>query len=299
MTTAPTNSTTSEQSIPWGLDSEYGVLTDVLLGPPDNLTIAPVSAFSRRAIAAGKTINNQQANRQHAEMVRAYKDAGVRVHFVPTDSTQTHQIYARDPSVMTPFGAVITKMANPIRTDEHDSCERFYEQAGIPIWNRVSAGTLEGGDFAVVEPGHVIIGYSEDRTQKAAAEEVTRWFNGEGWDVRLIENDADNLHIDMVFAMLADKLAAVCVEAAHPSLLEWLNERRIRYIDVDYNTMLAVGCNVVALGDERVLLSAVSTELIAACKAEGLAVTALDISAITPVGGGLHCMCQAIRRQPA
>ena len=299
MTTTPPNSTIAEQSIPWGLDSEYGVLTDVLLGPPNHLTIAPVSAFSRRAIAAGKSIDNQQADRQHAEMVRAYEDAGVRVHFVPTDSTLKHQIYARDPSVMTPFGAVITKMANPIRTGEHEPCEHFYGEAGIPIWNRVSAGTLEGGDFAVVEPGHVVIGYSEDRTQKAAANEVAGWFNEKDWEVRLIENDADNLHIDMVFAMLAEKLAAVCVEAAHPSLLEWLDDRGIRYINVDYDAMLAVGCNVVALGNDRVLLSAASTDLIAACKAEGLTVTALDISAITPVGGGLHCMCQAIRRLPA
>ena len=299
MTTDQLNSTTEARVIPWGLDSEYGVLTDVLVGPPDNLTIAPVSAFSRRAIAAGKSIDNRLANQQHEEMVRAYEDAGVRVHAVPTDPNSKHQIYARDPSVMTPFGAVITKMANPIRTGEHEPCERFYEDAGIPVWNRISAGTLEGGDLAVVEPGHVVIGFSEDRTKKAAGEEVQGWFQDKGWEVRLIENDADNLHIDMVFAMLAEKLAAVCVEAAHPSLLEWLKERRIRYIDVSYDDMLAVGCNVVALGDERVLLSAASTALAAACKAEGLSVTALDISAITPVGGGLHCMCQAIRRLPA
>ena len=299
MTTDQGKSTAARLSTPWGLDSEYGVLTDVLLGPPEHLSLAPVSAFSRRAIAAGKSIDNQLANRQHQEMVDAYQSANVRVHYVPTDPTLKHQIYARDPSVMTPFGAIITKMANPIRTGEHEPCERFYEQAGIPVWNRVTAGTLEGGDLAVVEPGHVLIGYSEDRTKKAAADEVRGWFNDEGWEAQPIENNADNLHIDMVFAMLAEKLAAVCVEAAHPSLIDWLKERRIRYIDVAYDCMLAVGCNVVALGEERVFLPATNTPLANACRAEGLSVTTLDISAITPVGGGLHCMCQAIRRRPA
>ena len=286
-------------SIAWGIDSEYGVLTDVLLGPPDNLTIEPVSAFSRRAIAEGKKIDQAKAKHQHAQMVAAYEAAGVNVHLVPKDDRLKHQIYARDPSVMTPFGPIITQMANPIRVNEGGPCEMFYETAGIPIWGRVTAGTLEGGDFMVVEPGHALIGYSEDRTKIAAAEQVKSWFNAEGWEVFLAPNDADNLHIDMVFSMLAEKLACVCIEATHPSLIQWLKDRKIRMIDVSMEDMLNVGCNVVSLGDERVLLPETNTALAKACEAEGLHVTSLDISAITPVGGGLHCMCQALRRSPA
>ena len=286
-------------SINWGIDSEYGVLTDVLLGPPDNLQIEPVSAFSRRAIAEGKTIDRAKAKEQHAMMVAAYEAAGVSVHSVPVAPHLKQQIYARDPSVMTPYGAIITRMANPFRVEEGGPCEMFYESAGIPIWNRITDGTLEGGDFMVVEPGHALIGYSEDRTTIAAAEQVKAWFNAEGWEVFLASNDADNLHIDMVFSMLAEKLACVCIEATHPSLIDWLNDRQIRMIDVSKEDMLNVGCNVVSLGAERVLLPETNVALAEACRAEGLEVTPLDISAITPVGGGLHCMCQAIRRLPA
>ena len=51
-------------SIPWGVDSEYGVLTDVLLGPPDHLALAPVSAFLAAGDRAGK--NHRQRSRQPA-----------------------------------------------------------------------------------------------------------------------------------------------------------------------------------------------------------------------------------------
>ena len=232
-------------------------------------------------------------------MVCAYEEANVKVHYVKTDPSLKQQIYARDPSVMTPFGPMITKMANPFRTGEHKPCEVFYESAGIPIWNRVTAGTLEGGDLAVIEPGQVVIGCSEERTQKAAVDQVKVWFNEKGWEVTLIENHADNLHIDMVFVMLAEKLAAVCLDAVHPALLDWLNNRNIRIIDVSHEDMLNVGCNVVALGNDRVMLPASNSTLAAACLAEGLEVISLDISAITPAGGGLHCLCQALRRLPA
>ena len=38
---------------PWGVDSEYGHLLDVLLCPPDNFHWLPASAISRATLAAG------------------------------------------------------------------------------------------------------------------------------------------------------------------------------------------------------------------------------------------------------
>jgi N-dimethylarginine dimethylaminohydrolase len=76
----------------------------------------------------------------------------------------------------------------------------------------------------------------------------------------------------------------------------WLESRQIRVIPVPYSDAMQLGCNVVALGDERVLVPASSKNLIAACRAEGLEVFAPDVSMIGNGGGAVHCMCQPLRR---
>ena len=68
------------------------------------------------------------------------------------------QVYSRDSSVMTPYGAVITAMANWWRRGENYAAIRTYERLGIPIYDMVTAGTFEGGDFNVIEEGCVLIG---------------------------------------------------------------------------------------------------------------------------------------------
>jgi N-dimethylarginine dimethylaminohydrolase len=83
-----------------------------------------------------------------------------------------------------------------------------------------------------------------------------------------------------------------------PELVAWLKGQGIRVIAVPYADAMQLGCNVVALGDERVLVPASSKNLIAACRSEGLTVFAPDVSMIGNGGGAVHCMCQALRRDP-
>jgi N-dimethylarginine dimethylaminohydrolase len=76
----------------------------------------------------------------------------------------------------------------------------------------------------------------------------------------------------------------------------WLQSKRIRIVPVTYADAMQLGTNVVALGNERVLVPASSRNLIAACRAEGLTVYDPDVSMIGNGGGAVHCMCQALRR---
>jgi N-dimethylarginine dimethylaminohydrolase len=100
-------------------------------------------------------------------------------------------------------------------------------------------------------------------------------------------------------AMLAEKLAAVCTQAVDPELLAFFKRRNIEIIDISFSQLGQLGVNVVALGNERVILPSESRELKEKCRAHGLEVFDPDISMITPAGGGIHCMCQALKRDPA
>jgi N-dimethylarginine dimethylaminohydrolase len=281
----------------WGIDSEYGRLRDVLIGPIDHYSWqASSNSVSQRAARVGLRFDAEVARHQYQEMIAAYEDAGVQVHTLPAQKELPYQLFARDSSVMTPWGAIIMQLHKPFRRGEYVSCLRFYLVAGIPIYDMVSAGNVEGGDFMVLKPGVALCGFSGERSIEPAVRQIQRWFEAEGWEFYTYAFDSHFLHLDVQMGMVAENLAVVCVEAVEPELVTWLRSKGIRIIDVPYGDAMQLGCNVVALGDERVLVPASSKNLTAACRAEGLKVYDPDVSMIGNGGGAVHCMCQALRR---
>ena len=288
-----------EPAAPWGADSEYGTLRDVLLCRPDHFRWLPTSSISKATLAAGLTFDHDLAMRQHAEMVDAYRDAGVNVHFLEPDPALPYQVYARDSSFMTPHGAVVTQMHQWWRRGEYAPVIRFYQEAGIPIWRMITASAFEGGDFDVIEPGCVLIGYCGERTQEPAARQVAEWVSAEGWEVRLQPIAEHYVHIDLMVCMLAPKLAAVCPDTTDDAVLDWLRGKGIELVPVSYRDTMKLGCNVVALGNDRVISTSESTDLNARLRALGFTVYDPDVTMFTLGGGGVHCMCQSLRRDPA
>jgi N-dimethylarginine dimethylaminohydrolase len=282
----------------WGLDSEYGRLRDVLIGPVDHFSWQGGNAVAQRSERVGLRFDFAAAKAQYGEMLDAYRQAGVNIHTLRPSPELPYQIFARDSSVMTPWGAVIMQLQKPYRRGEYAECLRFYLQAGIPIYDLVTAGNVEGGDFMVLKPGVAACGYSGERSIEPAVRQLESWFQAEGWEFHTYAFDSHFLHLDVQMGMLAENLAVVCVEAVEPELVTWLQARGIRVIPVPYSDAMQLGCNVVALGAERVLVPASSKNLIAACRAEGLTVYAPDVSMIGNGGGAVHCMCQALHRDP-
>jgi N-dimethylarginine dimethylaminohydrolase len=284
----------------WGASSDYGTLRSVLLGPIDNYRWLRTSSLSKKTLRRGTVFEPHVAQAQHAEMVDAYRSAGVDVHTLIPDPELPYQVYARDSSVMTPYGAIITNMSQFWRRGENFRAIETYQSLGIPIYDFVTAGHFEGGDFNVIEPGCVLIGWEgeEGRSQEQAAQQIKRWMEAEGWEVMLADIDPYYVHIDLMVVMLAPKLAAVCIECTDPVIVDWLRAKNIEIVPVPFRETMALGCNVVALGDDRVLLPAGSKTLKEALRARGFTIYDPELSMITQGGGGVHCMCQSLVRDP-
>jgi len=285
----------------WGFDSEYGVLRDVLLGPIEHYRWLETSSVSKKTLRRNTPFDADVAQTQHREMISAYESAGVRCHFHSADPALPYQVFARDSSVMTPFGAIITAMANWWRRGENYRAIETYQRLGIPIYDFITAGSFEGGDFNVIEPGVVLIGWEGDegRSQKQSAEQLKSWFEAEGWEVKLTDIDPFYVHIDLMVVMLAHKLAAVCLDSTDPDVISWLRAKDIEIVSVPFQDTISLGCNVVSLGNDRILLPEHSQVLKEKARALGLQVYDPDMSMITPGGGGVHCMCQSLRRDPS
>src|ERR1035438_14185 len=102
----------------WGFRNETDPLTDVLLGPADHLRHMATSSLSRKTLREHPA-DIRAAQAQHQELQSAYAHFGVRIHWHLPEPELPMQVYSRDSSVMTPYGAIITAMANWWRRGEN------------------------------------------------------------------------------------------------------------------------------------------------------------------------------------
>jgi N-dimethylarginine dimethylaminohydrolase len=290
-------STAADEQPPWGVDSEYARLLDVLLCPPDNFRWLPTSAISKSTLASERSFDSALALRQHAEMVSAYESAGIRCHFLEPDPNLPYQVFARDSSITTPEGAIVTQLHQSWRRGEYAPVIRFYRAAGIPVHEMITAGALEGGDVIVVEPGRMLIGNGEERTEIAAAEQLAGWMRRLGWEVRIEAIPSQFVHVDVLVSILAPKLAAVCTDVAGTGLVRWLEGAGFEILEVPVAEAFALGVNAISLGDDRALSAEFSKGLNEQLRARGIEVYDPDISMFTLGGGGAHCLGQALRRE--
>jgi N-dimethylarginine dimethylaminohydrolase len=280
----------------WGFSNETDQLTDVLLGPPDHLRHLATSSLSRKHLRSAPA-NIPTAQRQHRALVEAYLQFGVRMQMHEAARELPMQVYARDSSVMTPFGAIITSMADWWRRGENFAAIRTYERLGIPIYDMVTAGTFEGGDFCIIEEGCVLIGCGGARTQEEGARQVESWFKKEGWETRIAFFDEYYVHVDLMVVPVAKKLTAACVTCLEPAIVQWLEAKGHEIIDVPFQDTMELGCNFMSLGDKRVIVPASSRILSRELRKRQFEIAEVDMSEISKTGGGIHCMAQSLRRR--
>ena len=287
----------------WGLDNDYGRLHDVLLGQPLYYRWAEAGPIIQRTLEnqarTGVAFNLQTAMAQHADMVRIYEDAGVTCHYLEADEALHRNFFARDSSAMTPWGALICHMQLKCRRADYVTAIKFYQDNDIPIWNYATAGHFEGGDFVILEPGTVLIGYCGERSERAGAEQVAAWVRDEGWEAQVAPISREFVHMDGLVVPLAPKLLVACLDALEGWLVAWLREKGFDFVDVGYAEARNLGVNLVALGEDRVLSMKGSSELNQKLRALGFEVFDPDMSMFTLGGGGVHCLSQALRRESA
>jgi N-dimethylarginine dimethylaminohydrolase len=287
----------------WGIDNDYRPLRDVLLGRPDYFRWVEAGPLIGRTLLnahkTGAKFDLQTAMAQHAEMVSIYEENGVACHYLDADPVLHRNFFARDSSAMTPWGALICHMQLKVRRADYVTAIRFYQSRDIPIWQYATAGHFEGGDFVILEPGRVLIGYSGERSEQAGSEQIAEFVREQGWDAVTAPISREFVHMDGLVVPLAEKLLVACLDALEPWLIDQLRSWDFDFVDVPYREAKNLGVNLVALGDGKVLSMKGASELNDKMRALGFEVYDPDMSMFTLGGGGVHCLCQALRRDPA
>ena len=285
----------------WGINNDYAQLHDVLLGKPEFYRWVEAGPLIGRTLAnahkTGAAFDLQLAMSQHAKMVSIYQDAGVRCHYLEADEVLHRNFFARDSSAMTPWGALICHMQLKCRRADYVSVIKFYQQHGIPIWNYATAGHFEGGDFVILEPGKVLIGYCGERSEKEGSEQVAAFVRKEGWEAVTAPISREFVHMDGLVVPLAEKLLVACIDALEPWVVQQLRDWGFSFVDVPYREAKNLGVNLVALGNGKVLSMKGADELNGKMRTLGFEVFEPDMSMFTLGGGGVHCLAQALYRE--
>ncbi len=283
----------------WSVTSETGVLRDVLLCRPDYYEWIPTNDIARRSLDQGKRANPQTLMAQYSEMESALDTAGVKRHYLTPVEGLSYQIYTRDSSQMTPWGVMLTQMERPQRRGELGAILSFYQSIGCPVWKVASHGNVEGGDIHVIGRNLMAVGYSGGRTEKSGAEQLVGWFREQGWDAIAVPFAEHFLHLDVIFCMLNQETAIACTDVLDDAFLAWLAGHKIKVIPVSYKeAMHHMACNVLALGNDRIISPKHCKRANEALRAEGFEVLDPNLDQFATGGGSIHCMTMPLRRDP-
>ena len=284
----------------WGADSETGVLRDVLLGPPENFRWLPTSAISKATLESGAQLR-RRARPEPAP--RAGLDLRVRRGRRSTrlepDPALPYQVFARDSSVMTPQGAVVTQLKQQWRRGEYAPVIRFYEANEIPIARMITAGAIEGGDVTIVEPG-----VHADRQRRGADRDAgARASSPAGWRPRAGRCGSSRSRASSSTSTCSSRSwrRSWPPSASSRRPAGWspgCADKGFEILEVSTADAFKLGVNAISLGDERVISTAGSAKLNEQMRSLGLEVFDPDLSMFTRGGGGAHCLAQALDRDP-
>jgi len=280
----------------WSIDSETGRLRDVLLCCPDHYHWIPTNAIACHTLGSAIPFDHRKAVAQYGELVAALEQSGVTCHYVTPEAHLSYQVYTRDSSQTLLWGVLLTQLSLPERRGEVAGVLRFHASHG-GFWNYASAGSIEGGDIHLIRPGLAVIGWSGVRTTESGAAQLAGWLRAEGWEVRIEPFAEHFLHLDVLFCMATDRLAVLCREVLGDGFVAWLAGHGIRSVEASYAEVMAMSCNLLALGDDRVVSPLHSTRINQALRAEGIQVLDPELDHFARGGGSVHCLTMPLARE--
>jgi len=244
-----------------------------------------------------------RAKGEHAAFVALLEEAGVEVLSLPEgEATTLDSIYAHDPGLVTEAGVVVFNLGKPQRRGEGPALRAALAAWGVPVLGEVTApATAEGGDMLWVDRRTLVAGRSY-RTNAAGVARVRELLSPLG--VEVIEaglpswnGPLDLIHLLSLVSPVADDLALVYRPLLPIPLLELLEGRGFRLLDVPAEEFPLMGPNVLALAPRRVVMLQglpKTRELLEAAGCEGMEYAGDEIS--RKGNGGPTCLTRPLLR---
>jgi N-dimethylarginine dimethylaminohydrolase len=275
--------------------NSHGPLRKVLLCPPDYYHELEISEIAHRTVEDGEGVDLEKAKTMHHELAETFAEAGVAVEWERPHPDHVWQVYTRDFGVNTPAGVLIGKYRYEPRWGDEEFAIEALETLGVTVVGRVGRGAVEGGDCWLLDETTLAIG-AGNRSTLEGIQNAAEILKPHGIDVVPVEFLAQWNHLDMIFAVVAEKLALFSPDGVPGTYARFLKDRGWRLLPVPEEQVMHTGCNVFALGEGRVLSFAQNGSVNELLRAEGFTVLAPSLGEFTKMGGGPHCLTFELQR---
>jgi N-dimethylarginine dimethylaminohydrolase len=199
------------------------------------------------------------ARAQHAELCRELKAAGAEVlELPPATELSLDAVYAHDASLATDFGLIVMRPGKANRVGEGPNQARFCETQHIPALGAIAApGTTEAGDIVWLDSSTLLIGHGY-RTNAAGIQQIRVMLAPKGVEVLSAPlpygpGPSACLHLMSLISLLDEHTALVDLPWLAVETVELLSARGFRFVEIDPSERDTLACNVLALGDNRLL----------------------------------------------
>jgi N-dimethylarginine dimethylaminohydrolase len=279
----------------YGANSMTAPLRRVLVRPPQPDDSARWHEYGWRAEP-----DSAAAAAEHEALRAILADAGAEVIVAEGDGGNPDAIYAYDPVLVGPKGAVLLRPGKEGRLQEPAALEPGLADAGVPVAARIEApGTIDGGDTLWLDGETLLVGRGY-RTNVAGVEQLQEAFP----DVEVLSYDLPHwngrgevMHLMSLISPLDEDLALVYPRLAPVRLLELLAERGIEIVEVPDEEFETMGPNVLALGPRLALALEGNDETRRRMEAAGVEVLVYKGDEISRKGdGGPTCLTRPLLR---
>ena len=237
-----------------------GALKRVLVCSPRSARWDQPECVSRwQELGFGHAPDFDKAEAQYALLLRELEAIGAEVIDLPSSSDLSlDAAYAHDASLATDCGLILMRPGKANRVGEGRHQGRCAAELGIPIAGEInSPGTTEAGDIVWLDAKTLLIGLGY-RTNKAGIEQIRGVLAPKGVEVISAPlpygpGPSACLHLMSLVSLLDEKTALVDLPWLAVETVELLRSRGFKFIEIDYSERETLACNVLALGNGRLL----------------------------------------------
>jgi N-dimethylarginine dimethylaminohydrolase len=199
------------------------------------------------------------AQSQHEALCRELETAGAEVvEMPPAPDLSLDAAYTHDASLATDHGLIVMRPGKPNRIAEGPRHRSFCETLDIPTLGTINPpGSTEAGDIVWLDPNTLLIGRGY-RTNAAGIQQMRDLLSPKGVEVLTAPlpygpGPSACLHLMSLISLLDERTALVDLPWLAVETVELLKARGFKFIEIDHSERETLACNVLALGNNRLL----------------------------------------------
>jgi len=196
---------------------------------------------------------------QHDALCSELETAGAEIiEMAPAAGLSLDAVYAHDASLPTDDGLIVMRLGKTNRVPEGPHHASLCAALDIPILGTIAPpGATEAGDIVWLDRKTVLIGHGY-RTNAAGIQQMRALLDPKGVEVLSAPlpygpGPSACLHLMSLISLLDEQTALVDLPWLAVETVELLKSRGFNFIEIDSSERDTLACNVLALGNNRLL----------------------------------------------